>query len=391
MNKALLHKDVRRFISENFRKDIPKLIFKGSPFAEVTVQELAAQLTGKKKAEKKLPLWFENDKVIYPPLLNLEQTSSQTTAMYKASLINGESLLDLTGGFGIDTYFFSKRFEKVVHCELNSRLSEIAAHNFTELDAGNIDTFTGDGMEFLVRSSEKFSWIYVDPSRRDDSGGRVFRLSDCLPNVPENLNQLINKAEGILVKTSPLLDLQAGILELGRVQEIHVVAVENEVKELLWLIKNEPSGEIKVRTINFGKKKKEIFDHRLGVAIQLSYSPPLTYLYEPNAAIMKSGLMDQVGESLGLEKLHQNSHLYTSREIREFPGRRFEIMEILPFNRKKMKRRFDFEKAHITTRNFPETVVALRKQLKLKDGGNHYLFFTTTVEEDKVCLVCRKC
>ena len=391
MNKALLHKDIRRFISENYREDIPQIIFKGSPFEEVSVQELAAQLLGKRKAEKKLPFWFNNDRIVYPPLLNIEQTSSQTTATYKASLINGKTLVDLTGGFGVDSYFFSKRFEKVIYFELDAELSAIAAHNISELNVGNIETLNGDGIEFLKKNSEKFSWIYLDPSRRDDSGGRVFRLSDCLPNVPENLKLLRERARGILIKTSPLLDLQAGILELEHVREIHVVAVENDVKELLWLITDEPSKEIMVRTVNFGKKKKEVFDYPFGAAAQVFYSPPLTYLYEPNAAIMKSGLMDHLGESLKLEKLHQNSHLYTSREIREFPGRRFEIMEILPVNKKKLKKYFDFEKAHITTRNFPESVAALRKQLKLEDGGNHYLFFTTTVDKKKVCLICKKC
>jgi len=390
MNRALLHKEVQEYISQNYDKDLNRIAFQGSPFEGITSRELVTQLSGKSKAEKKLPTWFHTEGILYPPTLNLEQTSSEVTAEYKASLVGGTSLLDLTGGFGIDCYFFSRRFEKVIHCELNPELSEIVAHNSRLLKAENIETYTGDGLELLKIFPKAVDWIYIDPSRRDTAGGRVFHLSDCLPDVPEHLDLLLSKASNILVKTSPLLDLQAGILALGKVREIHVVAVKNDVKELLWFLSASPSESIKIRTLNFKKKGMETYDSEFRREAVVNYSPPLAWLYEPNAAIMKSGQMDALGEDLGLLKLHPNSHLFTASELVEFPGRRFEVLETLPFSRKKLKKVLAFDQAHIATRNFPESVAGLRKQLKIRDGGEHYLFFTTIEGEQKVVVVCRK-
>ena len=391
MNRALLHKEVQEFISENYDKDLSKLAFQGSPFEDISIQELATQLSGKKKAEKKLTTWFNTDGIVYPPTLNLEQSSSETTAKYKASLLKGSVLLDLTGGFGIDSYFFSRRFEKVIHCELDPELSEIVSHNSQQLGASNIETFTGDGIHRLEVSTEAIDWIYIDPSRRDTAGGRVFHLSDCLPDVPEHLGLLLSKAPNVLVKTSPLLDLQSGINSLGKVREIHVVAVRNEVKELLWFLSRKPSEDIRIKTLNFKKEKVEVYENNFRKEAITTYSQPLTYLYEPNAAIMKSGLMDLLGLDLGLLKLHPNSQLFTSVELKDFPGRRFQILEQHPFSRKKLKSLLGkLENAHIATRNFPEAVASLRKQFKLKDGGENYLFFTTLEKEQKVMIHCKK-
>lgn len=381
---------MQEFISENYNKDLSKLVFQGSPFEEVSTQELATQLAGKGRAEKKLPTWFNTEGIIYPPNLNLEQTSSEITAAYKASQINGSLLMDLTGGFGVDSYFFSKSVKKVVHCELNPELSEVVAHNFRVLGIENIINFTGDGLSHLKATTEPIDWLYLDPSRRDDAGGRVFHLSDCLPNIPEHLELLLSKAPDILVKTSPLLDLQAGVLALRKVKQIHVVAVKNEVKELLWFLSEIPTEEIRIRTLNFKKGEVEIYENDFRKEAPIDLSTPLTYLFEPNAAIMKSGLADALGEELGLLKLHNNSNLFTSNTLMKFPGRKFEILQQLPYSRKKLKKALSFEQAHISTRNFPESVASLRKQLKLKDGGEHYLFFTTTGKDERVVLICRK-
>lgn len=390
MNKALLHTEVQDFLEENYKEDVSKIVFKGSPFPEVSPQELAVQLTGKKKAEKKLPTWFHTRGIIYPPTLNLEQTSSEKTASYKASLMNGRSIIDITGGFGIDSYFFSKKFDKVVHCELNEELSEMAAHNFKMLGSKNIETYSGDGIDYLKNTTEVFDWIYIDPSRRDEAGGRVFHLSDCLPDVPEHLELLLEKGKNILIKTSPLLDLQAGIRELKNIQEIHVVAVENEVKELLWLLKKNTSEAIRVKTLNFRKKGDQVYENSLNNHESIDLSAPLCHLYEPNAAIMKSGLYDALGKDLGLEKLHFNTHLFTSDTLVDYPGRRFKVLEILPYKKKKIKAALKTDKAHVSTRNFPESVAALRKQFKLKDGGETYLFFTTSLNDEKILVVCEK-
>lgn len=391
MNRALLHKEVQEFFSENYDKDLSRLAFQGSPFKDVSIQELATQLSGKSKAQKKLPTWFDSEGILYPPTLNLEQTSSEITAEYKASLVKGSVLLDLTGGFGIDSFFFSKSFERVIHCELDQELSEIVAHNSKQLGADNIVTFTGNGLSRLEASAETIDWIYIDPSRRDTAGGRVFHLSDCLPDVPEHLELLLSKAPNVLVKTSPLLDLQSGINALAKVREIQVVAVKNEVKELLWFLSRKSSEEIKIKTLNFRKAGAEEYENYFRREADMSYSQPRAYLYEPNAAIMKSGLIDLLGTDLGLLKLHPNSQLFTSEELVEFPGRRFQILEQHPYSRKKLKALLGkLGNAHIATRNFPESVASLRKQFKLKDGGENYLFFSTLEKEQKVMLFCKK-
>ncbi len=390
MNEALLNKEVQNFLEKNYKTEVSKIAFKGSIFPEVSTQELTAQIFGKKKAEKKLSTWFKNRNIIYPGRVNLEQTSSEKTAEYKASLISGDSIVDLTGGFGIDAYYFGRNFQKVMHCELDRDLSEIVKHNFDVLGAKNVEFFTGDGIDFLENTSEVFDWIYVDPSRRSDTGGRVFQLSDCMPNVPENLDLLWEKGKNILLKTSPLLDLSAGIKELGNVKEIHVVAVENDVKELLWILKKDSSEEIKVKALNFQKKDMQIYESYFRKEASANIGPPLTYLYEPNAAVMKSGLFDALAENFELQKLHPNTQLFTSEKRVKFPGRRFRILKSLAFKKKLLKNEFSFEKAHITTRNFSESVALLRKKFGLKDGGEHYLFFTTGPKGEKLVLLCQK-
>ena len=390
MNRALLNSEVQEFLEEQYKTEVSKMAFRGSPFEGISTQELLVQLSGKKKAEKKLPLWFGTRGIIYPPNLNLEQTSSEVTAKYKASLVAGASLADLTGGFGIDSYYFSEKIEKVRHLELNPELQEIAEHNFEVLGAKNIISEACDALNFLKNTSERFDWVYIDPSRRDEAGGRVFFLSDCLPNVPENLDILQEKAENILIKTSPLLDLQAGLNELENVREIHVVAVDNDVKELLWVLNKNASEGIEIKTVNFQKKEKQVFNGIFGGNPPENYSEPKNFLFEPNAAIMKSGLFGRLGNELGLEKLHPNSQLYTSDTPVNFPGRRFKVLQILPFRKKQLKKDLQLKKANITTRNFPESVAELRKILKIKEGGESYLFFTTLQNEEKVVLLCKK-
>lgn len=377
-------------MEENYKEDISKILFRGSPFSEVSVQELGVQLNGKRRAEKKLPTWFKTGNILYPPNLNLEQTSSEATAKYKASLVDGEKLLDITGGFGIDDYYFSKKVKKVVHCEHEDELSNLAAHNFKTLEADNIEVVKGDGLEILQNSSEKFDWIYVDPSRRDDSGGRVFFLEDCLPNLPENLDLIWKHTENLMVKTSPLLDLSAGIRALKNVKEIHVIALKNEVKELIWVSKKGFSGPVLVKAVDIKAEKVETYEKIAKASTNVPYGPPGGYLYEPNAALMKSGLADTLAKELGLVKLHPNSQLYSSNDKKKYFGRIFRIVEVVPYKKKLVKKKLTFSEANITTRNFPQSVDSLRKNLKLKDGGENYLFFTTLAEQQKVVLICKK-
>lgn len=389
MNKDILDPAVQEFLEDHFQQEVSEIALQGSPFPEVSPAELATQLAGKKKAQKKLPTWFKTPGVVYPPKLNVEQTSSETTAWYKANLINGKILVDLSGGFGVDSYHFSKNFESIYHCEINPDLSELAAHNLKLLGAKNIHYVQGDGLQFLQKSSEIFDWLYIDPSRRTQGGGRVFKLTDCEPNVPGELEFLLSKTRNLMLKTSPLLDISAGLEELDHVSEIHIIAVKNDVKELLWIL-GESTDSISVKTVNFTSTQAQEFAADLDQTAEVTLGKPESILYEPNAAIMKSGLFSSLGARYGLKKLHANTHLFTSGELVDFPGRRFRILEILPYNRKSIKKRFGGTKANISIRNFPESVANLRKQFKLKDGGAAYLFFTTLENNDKAVLVCDK-
>lgn len=387
LNKALLDTEVQDFIKK-FEGDVSKLAFAGSPFENVTVQELIQQIESRRKAEKKLPTWFGTSNILFPPKLNLEQTSSEITAKYKASLVKGETLADITGGFGIDIYFFSEKVATVYHFEINPDLSEIAKHNFEVFGKKNINCVSEDGLDAVL--SNKYSVVYADPSRRHESKGKVFFLKDCQPNIPENISEILNHCDQFLLKTSPMLDISVGLNELQNVLEIHIVAVENEVKELLWLLQKNVSDEPQIKTINFTKQDVETFDFKWNEIAIAEYSLPKKYLYEPNAAILKSGAFDLVSQKLQVNKLHKNTHLYTSDTLIDFPGRRFVIESIVPYTKAGMRATLSIKKANIATRNFPESVETLRKIWKIADGGEIYLFFVTNLEEKKEMICCSK-
>nr|WP_299484941.1 class I SAM-dependent methyltransferase [uncultured Allomuricauda sp.] len=391
MNKLILNTGVQNFISENWGADIVSVLLKKPIFNGVSQKELVGQLESKKKCKEKLPTWFNTTGIYYPKKLNIEQTSSEQTAAYKSRLVNGKKLLDVTGGLGVDTYFFSKEIATVFHCEIDTDLSEISAYNFEVLGRKNIHCLSENGIEYLKETDQKFDWVYVDPSRRSDSKGKVFLLEDCIPNLPEYLSMIFEKSTNVLIKTSPLLDITQGIKELDHIKEIHVVAVQNEVKELLFVLEYGFDGEIDIKTINLAKEQEETFDFRLQDELQLviSFGTPETYLYEPNAAILKSGGFKSVSRMFELNKLHKHSHLYTSAKLIDFPGRRFEIVNTVPYSKKGLKA-LNISKANITTRNFPSTVAELRRKHKIKDGGDKYLFFTKDLNDKLIILEGKK-
>ncbi|TYA58896.1 class I SAM-dependent methyltransferase [Formosa maritima] len=393
MKDYILNTENQYFINNNLNSNSTDLLLKKHKGLNIDIKELVEQIESKIRSKNKLPTWFNTPKIYYPNKLNIEQTSSEITAEFKASLVAGNTLIDLTGGFGVDCLYFSKKFKKVIHCEINEELSQLVKHNFKQLKIENIETLTTDGISYLKNTNSNFDWIYIDPSRRHDSKGKVFFLKDCLPNVPEHLELLFRYSNNILTKTSPLLDLSVGINELKYVKKIHVIAVNNEVKELLWILDKSAynNAQIKINTSNLKANKTETFSFKLeeeSIA-QTTFSMPLTHLYEPNVAILKSGGFNSVSEKLNIYKLHQNSHLYTSNSIIEFPGRIFKIEDILPYNKKVFKDR-EITKANITTRNFPDSVNIIRKKLGIKDGGNKYIFATTNLENQKILLCCKK-
>ncbi|MCK0109835.1 class I SAM-dependent methyltransferase [Flavobacteriaceae bacterium S0825] len=392
MNKHILNTVIQEFINNNINSNTAALLLKKTSFKNVELKEIAEQIEAKKRCKAKLPTWFNTPNIYYPNKLNIEQTSSEITAGYKSKLMSGNSIIDLTGGFGIDCFYFSKSFKEVIHCEIDEKLSKIVSYNFKQFGIDNVKAVNTDGIEHLKSSKQNYDWIYVDPSRRHDSKGKVFYLKDCLPNIPKHLDLLFEHTDNVLIKASPMLDLSIGITELKQTKAIHIVAVNNDVKELLFVLCKGYSGEIKINTINTKGDKNEAFEFAYSSEInaKANYSLPLTYLYEPNAAILKSGGFKTIAEKLDICKLHRHSHLYTSKVLINFPGRVFKITEELLYNKKNIKRILSNTKANITVRNFPESVSFLRKKFNIKDGGDTYVFFTTNANDEKVVVICEK-
>lgn len=391
MDFVILKPEIQDFINNSLDANFSKIALIKNPFPEVIWADILNQIASKSKSKEKLPTWFNQKNILYPSKISVEQTSSEKTAQYKSEIVSGNSLIDLTGGFGIDDYYFSKKIKQVIHCELNQELSEIVNHNFEVLNQKNITCIYGDSLLTLQNLNQQFDWIYIDPSRRSDAKGKVFMLKDCLPNVPENIETYFSFSKNILIKTAPILDITAGLTELQYVKTIHIVAVHNEVKELLWEIEKGYEGQILVKTINFNKEAAEKYEFILhSETPNSSYSLPKKYLYEPNSAILKSGAFELIASHFNVEKLHQHSHLYTSTEIIGFPGRVFKIDSYFEYNKKEMKEFLENTKANITTRNFPETVENIRKKWKIKDGGGRYSFFTTDASNRKIVLLCSK-
>ncbi|RMB59495.1 class I SAM-dependent methyltransferase [Dokdonia sinensis] len=392
INEALFTDEVQAYLAAHESTPISSFIFKGSPFSEITIQELAQQLEGKRRAKEKLPLWYETDGIIFPPKLNLEQTSSAQTATYKASLITGQTLVDGTGGFGIDSYYFSQVVPEVIHVEMNAKLSAFAKANFKTLKAKNITCVAGDSISYFQNTEDTYDTIFLDPGRRNDNKGKVFMLADCLPNVPASLLLLLSKCKTLWVKTAPMLDIAAGLRELHNVTEIHIVAVKNEVKELLWKIEGKvsPTG-LRVHCVNLNERSSDhiTMSYEALILASATYGNVANFLYEPMATLMKAGAFQWVSGHFKLAKLHEHSHLYTSKDLVEFPGRRFKVIDVLPFS-KSLRKHIKFAKANVTTRNFPLSVEEIRKRLKIKEGGKDYLFFTTLDKNHKVVIVCKK-
>ncbi|KAA5532004.1 THUMP-like domain-containing protein [Paenimyroides baculatum] len=385
-----LPSDLKEFINNNLKQDINNLALKKNPFANYEWSWILNQIQAKQKAEKKLPTWFSNEDVIFPSTLSIEQTSSETLAKFKAELISGEKLIDLTGGFGVDDYYFAKRFKKVVHCEFQEDLSAIVQHNFKVLNADNIETVSGDSISYLKQSTENFDWIYIDPARRDDKKTKVFLLKDCTPNVVELQEFLFERSDHILIKVAPLLDISSILNELDNVKAIYAIGLHNEVKELLIVLEkdfiNQPEL-IAVNISNDGIIHQDIFP--LNDAADSQLSLPLNYLYESFSSYLKIGVYNDIATKFNVNKLHKHSHLYTSNELVDFAGRCFKIEQIIPYNKKDIKF-LENTKCNITTRNFPLKVEEIRKKHKIKDGGDLYAFFTTDLNNDKIVVLCKK-
>ena len=390
MNLSILNTEIQDFIDNSLQANISKLALSKNPFPEIDWKEIINQIVSKNKSKSKLTTWFTTEGIYFPPSISIEQTSSEITAKYKTDLLSGKSIIDLTGGFGVDCYYFSKKFEKVVHCEKNVELSEIVKHNYKKLKVDNIECKAQNSTEVLTDSDTNFDWIYIDPSRRSDIKGKVFLLKDCLPNVPANLDLYFSKSKNILIKTAPILDITAGINELNHIKSIHIIAIDNEVKELLWILEKDYSGKIEITSVNIQKEKTDSNSFVFGQNTPTTFDLPNMFLFEPNAPLLKSGCSDNLSKTLNVDKLHPHSHLFTNLKLIEFPGRRFMIEAVIPFKKDELKKHIEGKKMNITTRNFPLTVEEIRKKYKIAEGGNVYTFFTTNINDEKIVLICNK-
>ena len=377
---AHAHEDVRALALRYHREDMPFLL---------------AQIAGRQTAKQKIPSFYRTRGIVYPPHLSLEQASSEITARYKASLVppGKARLVDLTGGMGVDFSLMAPSFLHACYLEQEEELCRIAAHNFALLGLKQVTVTMAKGDDALAKM-EKADLIFLDPSRRDEGGRKVFRMEECSPDLTQLKELLLEKAERVMIKYSPMLDISLALRTLGEVSEVHIVSVENECKELLFILSKD-AGECRYHAVELHLSgERQVFsftreDERQEAVVT---SHPGRYLYEPNAAVMKAGAFNAVGNSYKVMKLHKHSHLYTSdRLLPDFPGRIFTIDEVMVANRVNIRRYVSqTEKVNIAVRNYPISVAEIRRKTGLKDGGEDYLFATTLADGQKVWIITRK-
>ena len=429
------------FICQHQDDDVRQLAFLGSKYPEVDMPFALDQIRGRKMARVKLPRWASLEGIIYPPHISMEQCSSESTALYKAELAarllglpasssgtemkaeNEIEFVDLTGGFGVDFSYIAARLGvKSMYVERQAHLCEAAKENFGRLGLKNAIVKNGDGIEVLhsfhpkkkdaasaddslgitydqPRSLPKTNLglkiVFIDPARRDDAGNKVVSLKDCTPDVTVLQEEMLSKADYVIIKLSPMLDWHRAISELSHVREVHIISVNNECKELLLVLSARNMGEnLRIYCIN--DAQSFVCDELDMGASQVKIAPStleeMQYLYEPNASLMKAGCFGVLSGRYDARMLSKNSHLFVSREpIAAFPGRSFRIIAVSSFNKKELKRHLSgITKANIATRNFPLSVAELRKRLKLKDGGETYIFATTLSDESHVLVITEK-
>ncbi|MBP1630223.1 MAG: hypothetical protein H6Q15_1116 [Bacteroidetes bacterium] len=383
------------FIEQNINSDLTSLLL--SKNKEIDIKFCAQQIEGYNKAKDKFPSLLSINSLLFPRKINLEQTSSEQTAKYKASLFeNKNTISDLSSGFGIDDIFFAKQFKKVYYHERDTELAEIAEYNFKALGINNIEVRKGDSTSD-INNIEEVDIIYIDPSRRDNNNNKVFLIQDCQPNIIEILPILLSKAKQICIKLSPMLDIKQAIRDLGNIKEIHIISIRNECKELLLILEKGYNSEIEYHCIDFDSKENinTFIYFSEDISPRLASKDSITkgkYFYEPNTSVLKAGAFNIICKTFPIEKIAPHSHLYISeKEIIDFPGRRFIIQDILPYNNKTIKHiNTLFHKANITIRNFPLTVSEIRNKTKIKEGGENYLFFTTNKDNEKIIISCEK-
>ena len=389
------------FIQEHRHDDVRGLALQAAKYHDININEALIQIAGRQIAEKKIPSWAKEDDIQYPKHLSMEQCSSELTARYKASLVSGETLADLTAGFGVDFSFIARNFQKADYIERQEVLCELAQHNFAVLGLNHVSIHCTDGIDYL-KTMNPVDCLFLDPARRDANGGKTVAISDCEPNVCALESLLTKKGKKVVIKLSPMLDMHSALNELKSVTELHIVSVNNECKELILILEKgdvRPQEAKKEITISCEQVVNNSPSQHFSFTLSEEKSSPCllaekigNYLYEPGAALLKAGPYRLLTSRYHVEKLHPNSHLYTSEQLVDFPGRCFEVISYTGFGKKELKAFLkDVDKANLTVRNFPTTVADLRKKLKLKEGGEIYIFATTLANGEKVLIKGRKC
>ena len=388
------------FIRSHADDDIRQLALKGTKDPDIDLPFALDQIAGRQTARRKLPSWAASDEIIFPPHLSMEQCSSEQTARYKAEIAmrllsqqQKATLVDLTGGFGVDFSFMAQGFQKAIYVERQEHLCNIARHNFEVLGL-KAEVVCGDSVEYL-RQMPHADLIFIDPARRDYHGQRTYAISDCTPDIVALRDVLMEKADHVMIKLSPMLDWRKAVSDLGEncVHEVHIVSVHNECKELLVVLETRDERDFSVHCVNDDSVFVARSLYRQAIRPPFSPFPSLpNYLYEPNASIMKAGCFNEVANTFGINTLAPNSHLFVSDSlIEEFPGRAFHIETMTTLNKRELRTALaGITQANITVRNFPLSVVELRRRLKLNEGGSTYIFATTLADKSHVLLICRK-
>lgn len=449
----MFHQDTWDFIRKHAQDDVRKLALKRPTSPNVDLKEALVQIEGYQTARKKLPLWAENPQLVYPPRISMEQCSSETTALYKQQVVrrllqglSGPlSMADMTGGFGIDFSYLAPLFDRAYYIEQQEILCRIAQHNLKVLGLKQAEVLHGDGVERMPEQAP-LTLVFIDPARRDQQGKKTVALSDCTPDLSAIQERIRSCSRFCMAKLSPMLDIHQALQELKGVSEVHVVSVDNECKELLLILasgetenttgivtagkRQETDGnlasetdkaeevaankledastssnseqsnvkkpaETRIFCVNLQKGEQQTFEYTAqeeASAEAVYTDQPGAYLYEPNTSLLKAGAYKCLCARFGVRKLHPNSHLYTSDTLcADFPGRRFRVTGSRTFSKQDLKQiARDIPQANITIRNFPSTVQELRKKLKMKEGGDRYLFATTLKNEQHIILECLK-
>lgn len=391
--EQLLSTEIKEFIKKHESDNLSRLMLQRDKYPGLPLRDIADQIMSRKKAKLKLPSWYSNESILYPNPLSIEQSSSELTAQWKAEYMGqGEYGVDLTGGFGVDSYYLSKKFKHWSYIESNKELFDLAPHNFGILGATNIEIINSTAEEYIAKQKTHLDIIYIDPDRRPDNK-RVSGFKDSRPNIIELLPYFINLNSQVLIKASPMVDIKACLMDLKSVVNVIVLAAENEVKEVLFHLSFDQVVEPTIRAINLvrGHEFNFYFKYSEELQEELKTSLVSTYLYEPNAAILKSGAFKTVNNRFGLTKLNKNTHLYTSKEVvSDFPGRTFSVLANVNYSHKEIAAALPDLKANVSTRNFIDTSDQMKKKLKIKDGGDVYLFGYRDLENRNKVAICKK-